>query len=604
MSRWRRLETRMIVQAALAALLPMLALAGFSLYTLYTQQVQAASAAQREMTKRAALLIETRLTHVVSLLQASAEITDWSRVSPAERDRILRHLIHQAPLAQEISLLDATGREMNRVSRIRLITSEDLRNLSGNEAFLKAKNGDVSWGPVQLSANGAPLLTVFVPCRDPYGQRPKHYFMAVISLRGLWDQVTAFRVGKGGVMYIIDASGRLLAHPDYSLVLAETRIDEAPLMQALRSGAPLPSRYRDAWNRPVMGNAQAIPALGWWVVVEQPASEALAPVRTLFYWLLLGVMLAMTASAIPGWFIARSVTHPITLLSEDAIAVGQGDLSRRSAIQRQDEIGQLARAFNQMVAELQQYASGLEGLVAVRTEKLQVALEQAQEADRLKSAFLATVSHELRTPLTSIKGFAETLLLEDVTWDKDTQQDFLRTIVEEADKLRDLVNQLLDMAQLEAGTLRLQRGPCSLHHLVSVTLERMQPLLGERPVHVDIPDDLPPIDGDRERIIDILRNLIENITKYTPEGAPITITAHKVDDMIQVDIHDKGPGIPPEALPHLFERFYRGDHPETSGTGLGLAICKGLVQAHGGRIWAESQIGEGSTIHFTLPCIH
>lgn len=600
-ARWQRLETRMIIQAALAALLPMLALAALSLYTIYVQQVNDAGAIQQEMAQRADLLIRTRLDRVVSILKATSETSERLSDVPDADQAMLRRLLHQLPLVQDVSLADAAGREVARVSRTHLITADDLRDLSGDPGFGGAQAGAVSWGKAYLSQNGEPLLTVFVPRLNPLTRRPETYLVAVMSLRGLWDEVTAFDVGKGGVMYIVDAEGRLLAHPDYSLVLADTTLSDSFLLQTLKENRSLPTAYPDAWGKPVLGSAAAISALHWWVVVEQPAAEALAPVRTLFYWLLFGSLLAIAASAIPGWFIARSVTHPITQLSADAVAVGQGDLARRSAIHRTDEIGRLAEAFNQMVTELQHYATELENRVAIRTVELQIALEQAKEADRMKSAFLATVSHELRTPLTSIKGFAETLLSEDVVWDEATRRDFLRTIVEEADKLRDLVNQLLDMAKLEAGALRLQRHPCDLSHIVDATLERLQPMLANRQTQVLLPPDLPLIDADHERVIDILRNLMENIIKYTRADAAITISARAAGEFVQVDVRDEGQGIPPETLPHLFDRFYRGEHPDISGAGLGLAICRGLVEAHGGRIWAESEPGHGTTIHFTLP---
>lgn len=602
-NRWQRLEMRMIILAALAALLPLLGLGALSLYTVYVQHIKDAEVIQQEMARRAALRIDTSLEQVVDVLTASTQSSEWSLDTPETSQWILRRLLHQLPIVQDIRLVDAQGQERLGVSRTRLIIPSDLKDVSGNPAFALAREGRVSWGVVQISSSGEPLLTVFAPQRNPLTHRADMMLMAVMNLRGLWDEVTTFHTGNGELMYVVDASGRLLVHPDYSLVLAETHIDDSFLFQTVRQGEPLPAVYSDPWGQQVMGNAQEIPELHWWVVVEQTTEKALRPVRTLFNWLILGTIVAIIASAIPGWRIARGVTHPIVELAADAAAVGEGDLTRRSDIQRQDEIGQLAQAFNDMVTELQRYATELENRVAVRTSELQIALAQAQEADRLKSAFLATVSHELRTPLTSIKGFAETLLSEDVTWDEATQRDFLETIVEEADNLRDLVNQLLDMAQLEAGTLQLSRHACSLPHIVDVIIERMQPLLMSRSVQVHLTPDLPLINADHERVVSILRNLLENIVKYTPEDTPITITAHLVDKFVQITVSDKGPGIPPENMEHLFERFHRGDHPDISGTGLGLAICRGLVQAHGGRIWAESQLGQGTSIYFTLPTV-
>jgi len=225
-----------------------------------------------------------------------------------------------------------------------------------------------------------------------------------------------------------------------------------------------------------------------------------------------------------------------------------------------------------------------------------------RELDRMKSNLLSTVSHELRTPLASIKGYASTLLAEDVEWDDAAQQEFLSIISNEADRLTILVNELLDLSRLEAGNLTVERRPCQLDKIIQNAANRSNPQPGER-LRVDIPPDLPPLHVDRRRIEVVLRNLIENAVKYSGDSSPIFVTATCSDGEIMVSIEDQGPGIPLEESKRIFDSFYRIDNGlsrNTSGAGLGLAICKGFIQAHGGEIWIEKR-NAGACFAFTLP---
>ena len=222
-----------------------------------------------------------------------------------------------------------------------------------------------------------------------------------------------------------------------------------------------------------------------------------------------------------------------------------------------------------------------------------------REIDEFKSALLAAVGHELRTPLAAIKGHASTLLQQDVTWPAADQRHFLLTISGEADRLAQLVSNLLDLSRQEAGLLLLNRVPTRLQDLAARIIERQtQP---GSVIISSIPADLPLVDIDNARIEVVLRNLVANALAYG-EGE-VRIGAVKKDDAVIVSVSDNGPGISPEELPHVFERFYRahqGRQKHSSGTGLGLAICKAFVEAHDGAIWAESS-PQGTTISFSLP---
>ncbi len=230
--------------------------------------------------------------------------------------------------------------------------------------------------------------------------------------------------------------------------------------------------------------------------------------------------------------------------------------------------------------------------------------ESLREVDRLRTELLANVSHELRTPLASIKGFVSTLLRTDVAWKKAEQYDFLKTIDQETDRLTRLINDLLDMSRIEAGAIRLTKGEYHLSDILGAVYSRLTELVRRYTLRVDIPDDLPAVFVDEMRIGQVLTNLVENATKYSTEGTEIVLQARLNGGDIVVSVSDQGEGIPAQLLGKVFDRFYQAESIVTGrkgGTGLGLPICQGIVQAHGGRIWVESQRGQGSIFHFSLP---
>jgi signal transduction histidine kinase len=233
-------------------------------------------------------------------------------------------------------------------------------------------------------------------------------------------------------------------------------------------------------------------------------------------------------------------------------------------------------------------------------------ITRQNEVEQIKKNLLAIVSHELRTPLTTIKGYATSLLETDVELDDELQEYCLRRIVEEGDRMAELVTSLLEMSQLEAGTLKLAPALCSLDRLVEQAVE-----VKERDrIRVEIPEQVPLLYVDRRRIEVVLRNLIENARRYAGASADITLCAsfeqHQTERGLSLSITDNGPGLPSHLTERIFDRFYQvdgGRERNSSGVGLGLAICRGFIDAHGGRIWAENRSDgvTGAIFHIWLP---
>jgi signal transduction histidine kinase len=236
-------------------------------------------------------------------------------------------------------------------------------------------------------------------------------------------------------------------------------------------------------------------------------------------------------------------------------------------------------------------------------EELQ-ATRALEEANRLKAELISTLAHEMRTPLTSIKGYSTAMLMEEVTFDPESQQEFLQTIDEECDTLQDLIHDLLESSIIDAGLLRLEPQPVRLPRLAQSVTDDIARRSQEHRFLVDFPPDFPIADADPHRVEQVLRNLVDNAVKYSPQGRLVVVRGEVRKDEVIVSVADQGVGIAPEHLNRLFEKFFRvesGLGRHVVGSGLGLPIARTIVESHGGRIWAESQLGEGSTFYFTLP---
>ncbi|MEO8286551.1 MAG: ATP-binding protein [Chloroflexota bacterium] len=237
--------------------------------------------------------------------------------------------------------------------------------------------------------------------------------------------------------------------------------------------------------------------------------------------------------------------------------------------------------------------------------------EVLARTDDLKSALMSAVSHDLRTPLASITASVTSLMEPDIEWDDETRRDFLQGIYDEARRLNRLVGNLLDMSRIEGGALHPEKDWYSISEVIGAVVQRLEHQLSNHPLTVLVDDGIPLLLLDFAQIDQVLTNLLENAVRHTPPNTPIKMEAQRKGDDVQVSIADSGSGVPSEHLPHLFDKFYRvpagrkngRENARRTGTGLGLAISRGLVEAHGGRVWAGNVPGGGLQVTFTLPLV-
>jgi signal transduction histidine kinase len=245
--------------------------------------------------------------------------------------------------------------------------------------------------------------------------------------------------------------------------------------------------------------------------------------------------------------------------------------------------------------------------ISIENARLRGELEATQalsEANRLKAELISTLAHEMRTPLTSIKGYSTALLMEEATFEPETQREFLHFIDEECDVLQDLIHDLLESSIIDAGLLRLEPQPVQLPRLAKSVTDDMARRTQKHRILLDFPNHFPIVDADPDRIAQVLRNLLDNAIKYSPQAGLIVVRGVAGEDEVIISVADQGVGIAPEHLNRLFDKFFRvksGLGRHVVGSGLGLPIARTIVESHGGRIWAESQLEQGSTFYFTLP---
>lgn len=395
--------------------------------------------------------------------------------------------------------------------------------------------------------------------------------------RGAWDGVEAVlndaRHGGAGMMMgqqilVADAAGRVVADT------AGQRLGETLAAEVLGAGQPIVAQGRQVGTL----LARAGMGAGRLDGPAQTAADLVVARVNRSIWL--AAVAAGAAAVVIGGALAYGLVRPMRRLTAATGAIARGDLTQRVAVSARDEIGDLAASFNAMAADL-------------------------QKAERLRREMVADIAHELRNPLAVLRGSLEAVT--DGVLPPTAEN--LQPLLDQTQLLSRLVDDLRTLALADAGQLALQCQPVSPAEVARASVAQFAPQAAARPVtlSLELAPDLPAtVALDRERIGQVLGNLLANALRHTPEGGRVTVACAPAGAAggVQFTVADTGAGIPPEALAHIFERFYRADRGRArsdGGTGLGLAIARQLVEAHGGQIWAESAPGAGTRVAFSLP---
>jgi signal transduction histidine kinase/CheY-like chemotaxis protein len=566
---------------------------------------------QQEQAQAAAQRIGAFVDDIMRSLDWASQ--DGVSANPEEDRRLdgLR-LMRRIPAILELHQLDTDGRELLALSRLGRDRSGSGTDWSHDSGFQVALAQGNFLGEVQFRRGSEPYMVL----ARRTATRPHRVALATVNLTFIRDLISRLKVGQSGRAYIVERSGRLIAHPDLRFVLKNTNLD-AMLRAHEQAGSPNGGLSTiDIEGRSVLSVMTAVPDLDWSVVIDLPQSEAFAPIYASFLRSLGILVAALLAAVLASVMLSRKLVAPIRALGDGAAQIGRGRLDERISINTGDELQELGEQFNLMAQRLQDSRSVLEEKVSERTAALAHALDlasagqrAAEEATKAKSRFLAVVGHDIRTPLSGVLGVLEVL-------DRRRLGRRDRRLVEMAvtsgEALIDLANATLDLSRLEAGTETLDLRDFDLAPLLEATAGLMRPLAERKALELTLQaagGERLRLHGDPGKIQRILVNLLRNAIDFTDEGGiefgvDVRLGQSPERPNLTFVVRDTGIGIDPAMQGRIFEDFVQVD-PETGrrsgGVGLGLAICSKLAELMGGTISVVSTLGEGSTFSVTLP---
>ncbi|HEV2054616.1 MAG TPA: ATP-binding protein [Methylomirabilota bacterium] len=602
------------VRLLLLVLLAVIPALGLTLYT---------NLEERELRKAHVQEHALRLSRVVSadherLIEEARQLLVTLARLPAVHDRnraacnaLFADLLTQHLSYANLGVTDADGNIFcSALLMTRPVNSADL---AWFERAVRTR--DFAIGEYQIGRiTGKPTVNFGHPVLNDAGHVRAVVF-AALDLAWLNELAREAGLPKGSMFTVIDRRGTILVrYPDQrewvgklmpeSLVLKAIAAQQGNGTTEAPGVDGVPRLFSFA---PFGGTPQSA---GAYVSIGIPAAVAFADANRMLARNLAALGLVAALALAAAWvggnlFIVRQVQALVGATKR----LAAGELSARTGLPRgQGELSQLANAFDQMAESLQQAHELrlLEEELRRKNYQLEQQNRAIQEANRLKTEFVSMVSHELRTPLTSIQGFAE-LLLEggEIAGEK---RESLTIVKKNADRLLGLINDLLDLARMEAGRIELHRTSLDLARLIRETAGSLRPLIEAKRqrLRLDLGDALPAVWADADRVTQILTNLISNAHRYTPVEGSITVAARRDDRFVRVDVSDTGIGLSPEEQAQLFTKFFRAHDRSphaAGGTGLGLVITRLLVELHGGQITLSSAPGQGSTFTFSLPAL-
>ena len=548
------------------------------------QSEQAKSAAEK--ISRFVREIEGQMAWETQLPLASRRDDEWR----FDAVRLLR----QVPALSEIAQLDGYGRERYRISRQAMDVIGSRRDHSREPAFVQAMAQKVYYGPVYLVRQSEPYMTLALA-----GSQPDHgVVIGQVNLKFILDVVSRIKVGDGGHAYVVDARGRLIAHPDISLVLRNTDLSNLGYIQAALASQPnsptvQSSMVVDLKGRDVLSAHAPVSPLGWLVFVELPIHEAYAPVYHMLIRSTLLLAAGLGLACLAGLFLARRMVVPIRTLSVGAAKIGGGDLTQRIDIRTGDELEALGDQFNTMAVRLEDSYATLERKVEERTRQLEA-------ANLAKSRFLAAASHDLRQPLHALGLFIAQLRGR-------TRADERKRIVEHVEAslaaMNELFNALLDVSRLDGGALT----PDLTEFPIAQVLKRVETTFvgtaQEKGLSLRVVNSSAWVRSDCLLLERILSNLVSNAIRYTPAGG-VVIGCRMRSNQLRIEVWDSGVGIPQGQQQQVFVEFWRIGKPDRDrrgGLGLGLAIVERLCRLLNHRIELTSTLNKGSCFAVTVP---
>jgi len=567
----------------------------FSIWFSYRDQKASLVGIQGEKAALAAVQIGQFVKDIEGQLGWMTQ-SPWLALTPEERRIDALRLLRQVPAITELALVDETGREQLRVSRTAMDAIGSRRDLSNEPAVVEAIARRVYYGPVYFRRGSEPYFTLALAS----GRRNGGVAVAEVNLIYVWDVVSQIKVGDKGKAFVLDATGRLIAHPDISLVLRNTDFSHLAQVRLARGeredmSAEQAKVMRDVEGRDVLTAHAAVSALGWLVFVELPINEAYAPVYSSLLATGLVLLGGLALSVLASLMLARKMVTPIRALQKGAARIGSGALDHRIDIRTGDELEALGDQFNRMASQLQESYATLEHKVEERTHQLQL-------ANLAKSRFLAAASHDLRQPLHALNLFVTQLRNET---DQAEKGRVIARIDAAVAAMNELFNALLDISKLDAGVLAPSISEFPVDHMLRRIETTFTAAAREKRLRLRIISSRAWIRSDFILLERVMLNLVSNAVRYTDRGG-VTIGCRRRGKELRIEVWDSGIGIPQDQQRNIFGEFYQlaiADGDRRSGLGLGLAIVDRLCRLLDHPVALSSSPERGSCFSVSVPLI-
>ena len=550
---------------------------------------------QHEQAEDAATRIRLFIKEVEGQLAWATQLP-WSADTLNEWRFDAVRLLRQVPAVTEVAQIDATGREQVRVSRFASNVVGSQTDFSQDDFFVKGMANKIYYGPVYFLHESEPYMTLAMAGDS----RDNGLIVAQVNLKFIWDVVSKIQVGARGRAYVVDPAGRLIAHPDISMVLRNTDLSRLVQVQAARAEGSAatpdwPLMADDIEGRKVLSAHAPVEGLGWLVFAELPLDEAYAPLYSSIRRSAAFLITALVLAAFAGLYLARRMIIPIRALQDGAARIGGGDLDQRISIETGDELEALGDQFNRMAAQLQDSYASLERKVEERTHQLEL-------ANLAKSRFLAVASHDLRQPLHALGLFVAQLRNASTATERAWLVERINTATM---AMNELFKALMDISKLDAGALTPDITEFPLARLLRQIESTFAETARQKGLSLRVVSTTAWLRSDFILLERILLNLVSNAVRYTSHGG-VVVGCRRRGGQLRIEVWDTGPGIPVEQRQKIFSEFYRladFERNDQPGLGLGLAIVDRLCRLLDHRIELTSTLGRGSRFTVVAPQI-
>jgi signal transduction histidine kinase len=601
-----RLSTRTVAAMLAVAVIP-LTLAGWSALRLSNDALRSRV---EELHGTALRLVSVRLddelVEVLESAKLAAASIEFGDLDDVERLGAVRLLFRQLRDVSVAILVRPDGRPATPPVFLRekaddpalggrlIVDERDVERFADNIPLSAARSVGVAIGHPYVSTTGSPRLAVAARTHGDL------VFAIEVTLEKHMRMMTLPRLGPRGRAFVVDDDGRVVLARDRDAVARQEDRSAWPLVASTLAGDGDTGEYEDPEYGTSVGTGGKLKHLRWAVILSEPIDEAFLASRLLTRQLLIWLLFAAVAAGLAGWAVGRALARPVHALHRGALELHNGALTHRVAgADRRDELGDLARAFNDMASEIQRWNHELEQRVQDQTQELRDAQEMLIRTHKLAAIgqLGAGIAHEVNNPLAGILGMAQ-LMLDRLNLNEPERR-MLRSIESEALRIREIVASLSRMATGEEGVMLR---PTDVHAALEAALALVERQMAEQGIEV-VRDfgDVPEAAGDGDRLSDVFLQLISNARRAMPSGGTLTLSTRAIEEqLVEVRVEDTGIGIPKELQARIFEPFYT-EKTEWRATGMGLTIVNRIIEAHHGSIAVHSAPGEGTTFTVLLP---